>query len=199
MPEDPLETTELQEKLDEALERAEEAAEERASPAWTFHLSLSTAMIAVLAAIASLQAGSLINQALLEKNQAVLLQAKASDQWAYYQAKGIKGVVYQTQADSLAVSHAALARQFQDASARYKTEQAEIKTQAEELEKNVQEKNEAAEHFLHHHHQFALAVTLFQVAIALSAIAALTRRKPLWFVGLGIAVIGAVFFLRGFL
>lgn len=197
MPEESLKTNELQERLDEALERAEEAGEERASPAWTYKLSLATAIIAVLAAIASLQAGSLINQALLEKNQAVLLQAKASDQWSYYQAKGIKGIIFQTQSEILAGHNGALSNRFQEESARYKKEQADIKTAGDEIEKDVQEKNENAEHFLHHHHQFALSVTFFQVAIALSAIAALTRRKTLWFVGLAIAVIGLFFFLRG--
>jgi len=178
MSEESLETGELQEKLDQALEHAEEAAEERASPGWTFQLSLSTAIIAVLAAIASLQAGSLINQALLVKNEAVLLQAKASDQWSYFQAKGIKGIVYQTQSEALARSNRPLSVRFQEESGRYKKEQADIKADAEELEKKAREENEEAGHFLHHHHQFALSVTLFQVAIALSAIAALTRPNP---------------------
>jgi len=198
MPEESVETSELQEKLNEALERAEEAGEERVSPRWTFQLSLSTAVIAVLAAIASLQAGTLINDALLVKNEAVLLQARASDQWAYYQAKGIKGVMFQTQAETVSGRNPMLTHQFQDEAARYKKEQAEIKTEADEIEKQVQEKNEATEHFLHHHHFYALSVTLFQVAIALSAIAALTRRKLLWFIGLGIAAGGLFFFIRGF-
>src|ERR1700687_1656663 len=168
MPEEPLETGELQEKLDQALERAEEAGAERSSPTWTLQLSLSTALIAVLAAIASLQAGSLANHALLVKNEAVLAQAKASDQWAYYQAKGIKAIIYQVQGKNLAEAE------------RYKNEQAGIKKEADEIEARVKEKNEEADHLLHRHHQFALSVTLFQVSIALAAIASLARRKGMW-------------------
>src|SRR5258708_6419209 len=193
MPEDSLETGEIQERLDEALERAEEAGEERASPKWTLHLSLSTAIVAVLAAIASLQAGSLANHAILLKNEAVLAQAKASDQWAYYQAKGIKGIIYQVQAES--VGNRTSAQNFRAEAKRYKEEQEELKLKADETEKSVKENNEEAEHLLHRHHQFALAVTFFQVSIALAPIASLTHRKGLWYVGLLIAAGGLAFFI----
>lgn len=198
MPEESLETGELQEKLNEALERAEEAGEERASPQWTLQLSLSTAIVAVMAAIASLQAGSLANQAMLVKNEAVLNQARASDQWAYYQAKGLKGIIYQVQAETLR-GKSPLADKYAAEATRYKNEQNEIKAKGDEIETQVKESNEQAEHFLHHHHQFALAVTLFQVSIALAAIASLTRRKPMWYLGLILAMGGIVFFIRGWI
>lgn len=196
MPEESLETGELREKLEQALERAEEAGEERASPKWTLQLSLSTALIAVLAAIASLQAGVLANHALLVKNEAVLSQAKASDQWAYYQAKGVKGIVYQVQAEAL-TGRSPLAKRYAEEAKHYKAEQTELKTQADEIEKKIQEYNEQAERYLHHHHQFALSVTFLQVSIALAAIASLTRRKEMWYVGLAMAAAGLLFFFRG--
>ena len=192
------ETGEMQEKLEQALKHAEEAGEERASPKWLLQLALATALIAVLAAIASLQAGSLANHALLVKNEAVLSQAKALDQWAYFQAKGIKGIVYQVQAESL-VGRSPLAKRYADEAKRYKAEQTELKAQADELEKKVQESNEQAERDLHREHQFALSVTLFQVSIALAAIASITRRKAMWYVGLCIAAGGLLFFCRGWL
>jgi len=194
MPEDSLETQDLQEKLDRALERAEAAGEERNSPRWTFHLALSTALVAVLAAIASLQAGALANHALLIKNEAVLAQAKASDEWAYYQAKGIKSVMYELQSEMTDTYRAV--RDAKEAK-RYKTEQVELKAQAEDIQKRVDQSNAEADHLLHHHHQFALAVTLFQISIALAAIASLTRRKSMWYVGLLLAAAGLVFFCRG--
>src|SRR5216684_3763530 len=95
MPEDELETSELKEKLEEATEHAE-AREERAR--WIVYLSFSTALIAVLAAIAALESGTYSNEALLEKNEALLAQTKASDQWAYYQAKSVKSTIYASQA-----------------------------------------------------------------------------------------------------
>src|SRR3954469_7731217 len=74
MPEDEFETLEFKEKLEEATERAVEAAEKRES--WVVSLSFSTAIIAVFAAIASMQSGAFSNEALIQKNEAMLAQAK---------------------------------------------------------------------------------------------------------------------------
>jgi hypothetical protein len=199
MADEPLETRELQEKLDEAIEKAEEAGEERVAPKWTFLLALSTAIVAVLAAIASLHAGNLSGEALLSKNEAVLAQAKASDQWAYYQAKGIKGVIYQTQAEALGGRSSAIAAKFRSEAKRYKDEQADIKEKADELDREVAAHNKEAEDFGHREHFFSLAVTFYQVGIALSAIAAISKRKPLWYLSLLISGGGLIIFARGFL
>jgi type II secretory pathway pseudopilin PulG len=56
-------------------------------------VALTTAILAALAAIASLKAGGTVNEALALKTEATRLQAEASDQWAYYQAKGLKATV----------------------------------------------------------------------------------------------------------
>src|SRR5215510_8573562 len=99
MPEDEFETLEFKEKLDEATERAVEAAEHRSR--WVVYLSFSTALIAVLAAIAALESGAYSNEALAQKNEALLAQSQASDQWAYYQAKSVKAAIYASQAAAL--------------------------------------------------------------------------------------------------
>src|SRR5437660_7373786 len=96
MPEEEFETTEFKEKLEEATERAVEESEKRAR--WIVYLSFSTAIIAVFAAISALESGTFSNEALIQKNEALLAQAKASDQWAYYQAKSVKATIYSSQA-----------------------------------------------------------------------------------------------------
>lgn len=189
MAEEGLETGELQERLQESIERLEEA-EEKMLPKWTIYLSLSTAIIAVLAAIASLESGAYSNEALLEKNEALLSQTKASDQWALYQAKGIKYFIAATQSEAVAISNPTLSTKLLSESVRFKDEQKEIDAKARELEASAKESNEASEHLLGKHHKFAYSVTFFQVSIALGAIAALTRRKVLWYGGLGCAVLG---------
>jgi hypothetical protein len=200
MPEEGLETQELKERLEEAQEELAEArkdSERERGPSWTLALSLSTAMIAVFAAIASLLSGSHANAAILSKNEAVLNQARASDQWAYYQAKGIKHTVYASQAEAVGATNPAQATKLREEASHYKEEQAEVEKRARELEAKVEEAGKAADESLERHHQFAISVTIFQVAIALAAIAALTRRKPLWFVSLAVGAGGLVFFLRG--
>src|SRR5262249_46403189 len=195
MPEEDLETGELKERMDEGLERSHEGE----GPNWTLYLSLSTTIIAVFAAIASLQSDANSNDAILEKNEAVLSQSKESDQWSYYQAKGVKAAVANAEADLLGASNAELMEKRRAEARKYKNEQDEIEKLARELEKKVEESNERAERFLERHHRFALSVTLFQVAIALSAIAALTRRKVLWWFGLAAGACGLFMFVRGFM
>lgn len=192
MPEEDLETSELKEHLHHTVEHGQHG------PRWTQYLSVSTAMLAVLAAVASLQSGAYSNNAILAKNEGVLQQAKASDAWSYFQAKGTRATLLDAQAEALAQSNPTAAGAMRQAVERYKSEQKEIQQQARELEKNVQENNERAEAFLERHHQFARAVTFSQISIAMAAIAALMKKKWLWFLGLGAGVAGIVFMVRGF-
>ncbi len=196
MPEDEFETTEFKEKLEEATERAVEASEHRSR--WIVYLSFSTALIAVLAAIAALESGTFSNEALIEKNEALLAQAKASDQWAYYQAKSVKGTIYASQAAAAQSSNPDLAAKAQKEAERYGREEEEISKSAKEFEKEVAEKTELSTRSMEHHHRFAYSVTMFQISIALAAVAALSRQKAVWFIGLAVAVAGFVYFLDGF-
>src|ERR1051325_6557000 len=129
MPEEELETGEIREQLEESNKRAEEG-EFRAR--WIVYLSFSTAVIAVLAAIASLESGAYSNDALLLKNEALLAQTKASDQWAYYQAKSVKGTIYSSQAAQLLTSNAELAAKAQKEAERYGREETGISKKGNE-------------------------------------------------------------------
>jgi hypothetical protein len=193
MPEDGIETQELKEKLEEVREHGGHGGG-RAS--WITFLSLSTAIIAVLAAIAALESGSFANDAIVQKNDAVLHQSQADDAWAYYQSKGVEAAVYATQAE--VAPRPELAARWRAEGEREKTERADIRRTAEGEETKVAEMNAKSERSLHVHHEFAKGVTIFQVAIALSAIAALTRRKIMWWVSLALGVVGAGFFVIGF-
>src|SRR5579864_9025817 len=62
---------------------------EHARERWVSAVALSTALLATLAAIASLFSGDNVNEAVLE-------QIQASDKWAYFQADGIKAIELQT-------------------------------------------------------------------------------------------------------
>ena len=70
---------------------------------------------------------------------------------------------------------------------------------AQEKEHARDEKSKEADHLLHEHHGFANAVALFQVSIALGAVAALTRNKLVWFGSMGAGLIGLAFFAKAFL
>jgi hypothetical protein len=152
----------------------------------------------VFAAVASLESGANSNDAILEKNDAVLNQSKASDEWALYQAKGIRSIVLSGESEFAASTNPDLARTLKEEAIRLKAEQPALQTAARSLETEVEAHNARAERLLNRHHRFAVAVTLFQIAVALCAIAALMRKKPLWFVALAASAVGLVVFLLGF-
>src|SRR5690242_13358407 len=71
--------------LEHLQEHVKETAEHSGDP-WISWVALSTAILAVLAAIAGMLSGQHVNEAMMN-------QIEASDQWNYYQAKGIKASV----------------------------------------------------------------------------------------------------------
>ena len=188
MPEGPeVETEKLHEAIKEELEHE--------GGRFLRQIALTTALLAALAAITSLRAGATVNDALVLKTEAARLQAEASDQWAFYQAKGIKAAVQEASRTSwLAIGKEPPAK-FVEERERYKEEQAEIQQKARELEKQRDEKSREADHLLHRHHGYANAVAFLQVAIALGAVAALTRNRVIWFVSLGTGTCGLALFI----
>lgn len=163
------------EHLHEAIH--EKVAEENnhSEKGWSLYVAISTALMAVLAAVSSLLAGHHSNESLVD-------QIKASDQWSYYQAKGIKAEI-----KKLALSNTPSAAADVE---RYTKEQESIKQHAEELQ-------ESSSNHLETEKKLATAVTFFQVAIAIAAIAILSKRKPLWIVSLLIGSAGLFFLLYG--
>src|ERR1700694_2960524 len=147
MPEEPeVELDKLRETIDEEMDRG--------GGSLLRWISLTTALLAAFAAVASLRAGATVNEALLLKTEATQLQAEASDAWAYYQAKGIKAAV--ARAD--VASHMA----GQDS----------LRHSAEAKERERDTLNREAGQLLAQHERFAYAVAFFQLAIALGAVAA---------------------------
>ncbi|HZT43370.1 MAG TPA: DUF4337 domain-containing protein [Chthonomonadaceae bacterium] len=201
MPEEAeIETKELQETIDELREERAEREKEVRESSWTKWVSLSTALLAVVAAIAALQSGNLVNEALIVKNDAVLKQAQASDTWNYYQAKGIEGYGAAQMVDQLSThpAQAAVSAKYQKDVARYKQKQKQLYDQATKLEQERDKENTESGEFLEQHHIFAYCVTFTQVAIALSAVAALTKRKPVWYISLLIGLIGLALLIYGY-
>ncbi len=202
MPEEiEVDTDALRETIDEIREEREERVQEARATAWTRYISLSTALLAVVAAVAALQAGKLVNEALIEKNESVLKQAQASDQWAYYQSSGIKSnSARQTAAILEAMpGQEKRAEPWLKESEKYNQKKEKAQEAAREFETERDEKASVATVLIREHEIFALCVTCTQVAIALSAIAALTRRRPVWIFSLIVGLIGVVLFVNGYI
>jgi len=187
MPEGPeVETEKLREAIEEELERG--------GGAFLKQIAMTTALLAALAAIAALKAGATVNEALVLKTDATRLQAEASDKWAYYQAKGIKAATDEASRTSWLAIGKEPPPEYAEGVRRRKEEQAEISKEAKKLEAERDEKSKEAEHLLHAHHGFANSVALFQVSIALGAVAALTRNRLVWIGSLVLGASGATLF-----
>jgi hypothetical protein len=155
-------------------------------------ISLTTALLAALAAIASLKAGATVNEALVLKTDATRIQAQASDQWAYYQAKGIKGAVAQSAINTWEAAGKSAPPRLSAETGRYTAQQDSITRKAVELEHQRDEKSREAEVLLSQHQIYAVAVALLQISIALGAIAALTASRLVWFGSVGLGAVGAI-------
>jgi uncharacterized protein DUF4337 len=177
-------TEQLQEKMAEELEEAKHEREEsKHERQWVARVAVSAALLAVAAAISALLAGHHANEAILE-------QMQATDQWQYYQAKSIKLAVLLGGNDMLD----ALGKQVNpDRLAKAEKYQSEMKA----IEETGHELEHSSEAHMVRHVSLARAVTGFQIAIAMSAIAVLAKRPKLWLLSLAIGIAGTVFMVLG--
>ncbi|MFT3697000.1 MAG: DUF4337 domain-containing protein [Kofleriaceae bacterium] len=170
-------TDHLHEKMQE---ESEEHGDEKK---WISRIAVSSAILAVCAAVCALLASHHSDEAILE-------QMKATDQWSYYQAKGIKlailrGNIEQAEADGRPVSPERKAK-IGD----YEKDMKEIEEKGHELE-------ESSEDHMKHHVKLARGVTFFQIGIAMAAIAVLARRPRLWFLSFALGIGGLIFMAWG--
>lgn len=149
---------------------------------WVMYVALSTAVIAVLAAITGLLAGN-------HADDAMLTQIHASDQWSFYQSKGIKAELLASTDHMLVVMGKQSDTVDSKKITKYKQQQQDIMKKAAEYQKE-------SDTHVERHDVLARGVTLFQASIAIGAISIITRRKPLWFVSLGFAAVGLFFLLQ---
>jgi len=182
MPETPeIDTDKLREQIDEEIDKG--------GSALLRTIALSTAILAALAAVAALKAGATANEALILKTETTRLQAEASDQWAYYQAKGLKATITESEKNAWTALDKPAPEELTKNQERYVEDQRRSKEKAEEFEKQRDEKSAEADHLMHHHHFFAQSVAFLPVSIALGAVAALTRNKAVW---LGSTLLGVL-------
>jgi hypothetical protein len=177
-------TEHLHETIHEAAHEAEHGGGSESSP-FNMRVALTTALLAVIAAVAALLAGHAANEAVLE-------QIEAANEWSHYQSKSIKSTVLSSKVELLAGLGKPSSSKDAVKLAEYEQDLADLKQAAER-------KEAASTNHMKHHVVLARSVTFFQIAIALGAIAVLTKKSPLWVGSLALGVIGAAFFFFGLL
>ncbi len=173
-------------------------ADEKKEP-WLNYLALTTVILAVCATLSTFKGGGY-------STRSVMSQSQASDQWAYYQAKGVKSYLYQLQAEKLETELLGLPKSSSKVAAAYEEKIANYKKSVEKYEKEKAEIQKEARRLEGirdecqvHSKAFGVAVIYLQIAILLSSIAGLLKKKQIWYLGVAAGLVGLVYFADGFL
>ena len=152
-------------------------------------IAVVTAIIATVGAMFAYMGGATQANAGLYKNNAAIKKTEASNQWNYYQAKSSKQNLSELAIELAPESKKAF---YTEEINRYKKEKADIKKDAEKLEAESKDWDKKSDDEMHQHHRWAQATTALQIAIALAAIALLTKRRWLEYGVYGVAGLGCV-------
>jgi hypothetical protein len=219
------ETKEIQETLHELHHELEERHEVEKRESWTRYVGLSTAILAVFGAVGALKSSTLINQALIHQQKAsdawTQYQAARGKDHMYSLAlnellDAHTGNVAMAEAMSAPPPEAKKAEQVlkpgspkppptfksKDPISRANDYRAKV---YDEITKEETRSAEAkrleglSEEEIHRHHKFEYSVAMIQVAIALGAVSALAKMKPVWYISIAAGLGGIYYFTIGFL
>jgi len=165
---------------------------------WMNGVALSTILFAVCATLSTFKGGQY-------STKTVLYQLKVANEWAYYQAKDMKGYLHELQKDKLELDlldnaghtpgYADAARKrieaYADKIKKYDAQRGEIEQKARSYETAIVDSQA-------HGQNFGMAVIFLQIAILLSSVAALMKKIKLWYGGLVIGSLGLLYFANGF-
>jgi Domain of unknown function (DUF4337) len=153
-------------------------------------VSLTMAVLAVLVAVVSL----LGHRAHTEE---VVLQAKSSDQWAYYQAKNIRGHEDDLFSELAAVMNsndaagiAKFREKYTQEAERYKHDKDEIQGEARKLEGEVVTERTRAD-------RYDLAEVFLEIGLVITSITLLSGRRIFWHLGMVLGVVGIAVAVSG--
>ncbi|MDP4289602.1 MAG: DUF4337 domain-containing protein [Bacteroidota bacterium] len=173
---------------------------EETNEKWTNYLAMTTIIIAVCATLSTFKGGGYSTRSLMN-------QTLASDQWAFFDSKGVKSYVFEAQLDNIIFQKSML-----DASGKGSKVQNQYQQQIDSLNQKIRRFSDEkkvirkkAEEFVKisdesklHANAFGIAVIFLQVSILLSSISALTKRKYIWIISLFVGACGILYFLNGF-
>jgi hypothetical protein len=178
--------------MSEEIHELQEHAEEAHHDPTLAPVTVTMAVLAVLVATVSLLGHRTHTEELLLQNQ-------STDRWAQYQAKSIRRHNYDMFADLLSVSavrDAEAASKLRERYAReverYREDQKELDAEARKLEAETAHARRQAD-------RFDLAEVFLEVALVITSMTLLTRRRAFWLAALVIAAVGLVVGVSGFL
>ena len=164
-------------EISESIEKAGEANQRR--------IGLTMAMVAVLLAIATMLGHR-------SHTEEVLIQTRANDQWAYYQAKTIRAHMYEADAQlSELLPHG------EERAADFRKRAEDQRKGAETVKSEAEGKEKETDAASHKADQFDTAEIFLEISIVLCSITLLTRNRLFFLVSFASTVVGIVFMARG--
>lgn len=173
-----------------------EHAVDKAKRAFTMRSAITASALAVAAALGSLLSGHAANEAILK-------QSKASDQWAYYQAKSTKSHIFE---GSKAVIEALASEEGKDASPAVTKA---LKGFDKKIEKYEEEKNEIQKEaggiekesalLFEKHQSYSFGVACFQIGIVLASVGIMVTNRYLFYGSIGAGLVGIAYLVVGYM
>ena len=163
---------------------------------WLNYLSATTVVIAVSATLATFKGGGY-------GTRSILFQSKASDQWNYYQAKGIKQYLYEIQKENALMQLSQMPKATNDTNmakriADYDQKILKYKADKDDIARKAKQEEDARDECKLHQDRFGIAVIFLQIAILLSSVSAVMKNKYVWLISIALGSIGIFYFLDGF-
>jgi hypothetical protein len=162
-------------------------------------VSLAAAIIAVLAALGTLFTHHQSILGLTAKNQAILLQSRASDTYNKYEAKRVRAQIIDGLLDAGMYRDQAAQRRMESLAEKERSDSAHDFDAAQEVETESKLFEDRSERFLKSYETLMIATTFFDVAIVLVSISALVRTGVLLAIGAGLSVVGIALMVLGFI
>ncbi len=173
---------------------------EEKKEAWLNYLALTTVIFAVCATLSTFKGGGF-------STRSVMSQSQASDQWAFYQSKSIKSYIYQMQKETLELKLLDLpksspegeANTLKEKTAEYKKKIEKYEQEKSEIQEKARQLESARDESQKHSQAFGVAIIFLQISILLSSIAALLKKKMVWYGGMATGLVGLFYFVDGFI
>lgn len=159
----------VEEELKEQLEKAHDSFEKQVAGT----MAILAAALAVITVLGHSSA-----------TEEIVNQAKASDQWAYYQAKSIRRYESEIARDML-TAQADKAAAYQKNMERYEKDGEDIQKEAQGLEKESKVAGEKTE-------RYEFGEVFLEVSIVLASVAILTKKKTFWWTSIAGGLVGLV-------
>ena len=163
--------------------RLEQEQEKESEKKFVGIVAMSTMVMALFSAIGALFAGISANDAMLVRTAEILTETRLETD--RLEIDILAGNALMLEALGLEVEEEMLARIAED------------REEMEEFAAEVEFAEDEVELVMVAHERLAVGVTLLSIAITLGGMALVTRRRPIWYLGLGLSVVGAAYVVVG--